>query len=78
MVKTDHNVRKYATLDGVLGGTRQAGGVNVVWAETRRRSPGSRRRVDEARERVRRRDRSDLYRTCSVGRGATPKQSVIT
>ena len=32
-------------VDRVVGGTRLAGGVNVVWAETRRRSPGSRRRV---------------------------------
>ena len=29
-------------------------------------------------EREGRRDRSDLYRTCSAGPGATPKRSVIT
>ena len=33
---------------GVVGGTRSADGVDVVWAETR-----SRRRVDEARRRRR-------------------------
>ena len=32
-------------MDGVEGGTKLVGGVDVVWAETRRRSPDSRRRV---------------------------------
>jgi len=32
-------------VDGVVGGTRSAGRVDVVWAETRKRSPGSRKRV---------------------------------
>ena len=31
--------------DRVVGETRSAGRVDVVWAEMRRRSPGSRRRV---------------------------------
>ena len=59
-------------VDGVVGGTRKAGGVNVMWAEMRRRSPGSRRRVvamsgRETRER--RRDRSDLVGLAARGGG---------
>ena len=58
----------------------------VVWAEMRRRSPDSRRRVvavstrasrewERGGERERRRDRSDLYRTCRAGGGTTPKRT---
>ena len=32
-------------VDGVVGETISAGGVNVMWAETKRQSPGSKRRV---------------------------------
>jgi len=63
-------------MDGVVGRTRLTGGVDVVWAETRRRRRGQSERAKEERER--RRDRSDLYRTCNVGGGATPKRNAIT
>ena len=56
---------------------QEAGRGDVDEGEARaRRSPGSRKRVmqrDEGEVRERRRDRSDLYRTCSTGQRATPK-----
>ena len=69
------------------------GVVNVVWAETKRQSPGSRRRVvavstrrgereaeklKKQEARERRRNFADLYWICSSAGGATPNRNVIT
>ena len=65
-------------------GQRRVGGDEE--AESRQQEAGrgdveqseARVRSERESEREKRRDRSDLSRTCSVGGGATPKQNVIT
>jgi len=75
--------------DGVVGGTRTGGWGRRVSgdeeAESRQQEAGraegrGRGQIERAKEKrgERRRDCSDLFRTCSAGSRATPKQNVIT